>query len=164
MDKSKKTQFDTVECRLYPVVLSDNPGGKYGPSIELGWDYTELPNSGQRRLSVYERQRQKERVQRFYLSHARRESILREASYSKADIRKATSRKRSIQRRRASSNLFMSPITKIKSRVREGRRARKLKAANRNLQKMEDGDRLFYEHNEVYKGWWKPHLEVTLFK
>jgi hypothetical protein len=31
--------FDRIEIREYPVTLGDNPGGNWGPPLQLSWDY-----------------------------------------------------------------------------------------------------------------------------
>lgn len=159
---AKKTRFDTVEIRNYPFVLSDNPGGKYGPSIELGWEYINEPikssndaskNAGVLNLNAYEKQRQGKRKNRLYLSHLERESMLLEAGYSEEDLARAIHRKNSIRRGMLLSNLLMNPVTKMQMKLQGERRIRKLGRANTNLKAMQKNGDMFYEHSEIYRSW-----------
>mmetsp|Transcript_7083 Transcript_7083/g.12697 ORF Transcript_7083/g.12697 Transcript_7083/m.12697 type:complete len:175 (+) Transcript_7083:117-641(+) len=166
---TKKTRFDTVEIRHYPCVLSDNPGGMYGPPIELGWEYNAHPgdsiNNGSEknvqnilRLSAYEKERHGKRRKSLYLSHVQRESMLRDANYTEKELKRAIQRKNCARRKRSMSNFltYLHPVTKIQSKIHNGRRVKKLRKAKKNLQKMNEGHNLFYEHSEIYQGWWIP--------
>ena len=110
---TKTTRFDTVEIRYYPCVLSDNPGGHYGPAIELGWEYTE----NRLRLSEYEKKRQGKRRSNLYISHLRREMMLLELDYTPGELEKAIRRKNSIRRKRKVSNMLANPVVRLHLRI-----------------------------------------------
>lgn len=152
---AKTTRFDTVEIRHYPFVLSDNPGGSYGPPIELGWEYTE----NRLRLSEYEMERQGKRRKRknLYLSHLRRETMLKEANYTQVELERAIRRKNSIRRKRKISYVLINPIIKICWMIRGENQQKKLRRAKKNLQLLE-GEGMFHEHSDIYGGWWLPDL------
>ena len=174
---TKKIQFDTIEIRTYPVVLSNNPACEYGPSIELGWNYNkeEATHKTIRRVSQYEKERfgkrrreKPGRPSQMYLSQVRREAILRDLGFSDKDVKKAMKDKRKARRQRSVSK-FLSTGTRIKATVNGRRKERKVMRAVRNLKKRQEknnsngeSDGLFCDNATVYKGWWIPFSAYIL--
>mmetsp|Transcript_26635 Transcript_26635/g.56661 ORF Transcript_26635/g.56661 Transcript_26635/m.56661 type:complete len:198 (+) Transcript_26635:201-794(+) len=172
---TKKTRFDYVEIRHYPVVLSNNPGGSFGPPIELGWEYDAHPHGGiddgsgrsdiDNKLSIhlYEKERRVERRASFRLSHFKRKTMLKEANYTESELEGAMQRKDCVRRDRRVSNLaiHLNPVAKIRSVIRHDRRRKKLKKALTNLRKM-GGDDSFFEHSEIYRGWTIPLFGIHI--
>lgn len=174
---TKKIQFDTIEIRTYPVVLSNNPACEYGPSIELGWNYNkeEAAHKTIRRVSQYEKERfgkrrreKPGRPSQMYLSQVRREAILHDLGYSDKEVKKAMKDKRKARRQRSVSK-FLSTGTRIKATVNGRRKERKVMRAVRNLKKRQEKnnsngecDGLFFDNSTVYKGWWIPFSAYIL--
>ncbi|KAL7526014.1 hypothetical protein ACHAWF_001598 [Thalassiosira exigua] len=168
MTATKQTRFGTVEIRRYPIVLSDNPGGKHGPPIELGWDYTEDGNemSNDRRetaggtmsVSFYEKGRQGRRRSRLYLSHLQREEMLLQAEYTQRELDRATRRATTVRRKRCLSYMLSNPAQKVESNVRGDVAARKLRRAKENLRDLRDDDGHFHDHSDIYDCWWLPSI------
>ena len=170
---TKKIQFDTVEIRTYPVVLSNNPACEYGPSIELGWNYNkeEAAHKTIRRVSQYEKERfgkrrreKPGRPSQMYLSQVRREAMLHDLGYSDKEVKKAMKDKRKARRQRSVSK-FLSTGTRIKATVNGRRKERKVMRAVRNLKKRQEKNNsndLFCDNATVYKGWWIPFSAYIL--
>ena len=56
--QTKQVKFHTVEIREYDIILSNNPACEVGPSIEIGWDYTDVNTADNAiRVSQYEKER-----------------------------------------------------------------------------------------------------------
>ena len=156
-NNEKKTRFATVKVRQYPCVLSDNPGGHYGPSIELGgWYCKTTHDDGSsetvKRLSIFERERVINRRNCFYLSHNKRERMLLRANYTEQDLASAMQSKQAVQRSRYVSNLLQSPATRVSWMFRASKREKKLGRATKNLYKLQ-GDTFFFSHEEIYGEW-----------
>ena len=156
----KKTQFDTVEVYFHPPTISNNPGSNLGPSIELDW---KAYGESKLKLDTYEQTRPGRMQQRksIYMSHLRRECMLREANYSDGDIKQAIQQKNIIIKQRQQSILFMNPIHKVKMRIDQNTRDMKIHRAKLNLEKLakEDGS-LFHDHDEIYDKWWHPDINL----
>jgi hypothetical protein len=160
---TKATRFDTIEIRYYPVVLSDNPAGKYGPPIELGWEYytTEQHdvdgcNASKLNLDAYEMERRPRR-KKIYLSQVAREAMLRNANYTEKELQEAMRRKNRARSSRTANNMLMylNPLNCLRQKVECDVQIKKLKKAKKNLRKL-SADGGFHEHSDIYNGWWRP--------
>jgi hypothetical protein len=154
----KVTQFDTIEIRYYPVVLSDNPAGEYGPPIELGWEYTtQHTTSTAAKVDAYESERQHTRKNRLYLSQDAREALLRDANYSEKEMKEAMRRKKWARLSRSANNLILriNLFDNVSQTIRNGVQSKKLKRARKNLRKLKASGG-FHEHSDIYDGWWVP--------
>ena len=160
---NKVTRFDTIEIRYYPVVLSNNPGGKYGPPIELGWEYytteqhdIDSCNASKFNLDVYERDRRPKR-KNIYLSQVAREAMLRDAEYTEKELEEAMRRKNRARSSRTANNMLMwlDPLYCLRQKVEYEVQIKKLKKARKNLLKL-SADGGFHEHSKIYNGWWRP--------
>jgi len=162
--QTKQIKFNTVEIREYPIVLSNNPACEYGPSIEIGWEYTDTLF----KVSQYEKERigkrRRERPGRqsqLYLSQVRREAILKEAGYTDEEVKTAVKDKRRARMQRSMST-FLGVGTRINATFKGTKKERKIMRAVRNLQKLQDNGKgesstgLFCDNASVYKGWWMP--------
>lgn len=172
--KKKKVSFDAVEIREYPIVLSDNPASKYGPSLELGWDYrlaTVVQPIGQKkerpigegplRVDDYEDMRpssKRRTLKNLYLHLPTREFRIKKHNFTDEEIAKAAAIKAKIHASRERSNFCQNPVTTLyKGLVIAGRRTKKVQRAVRNLKKQKAA-----ETDDIYKGWWLP-LSAHLF-
>lgn len=164
-EKTKTLQFDRVDIREYDTVLSNNPACRYGPSIELGWEYHQGRHHHDVSVSQYEKERQGKRrtkASQYYLSEVQREATLQQANFSKQDIKKATKSKNKARRRRDASNFVLN--FNVALMVREAKKNKKLARARRNLKKAKvapataskQEEPLLLEHDNLYKGWWLP--------
>ena len=169
--KTNQIKFNKVEIREYDICLSNNPACEYGPSIEIGWEYTDIYTAANAvRVSQYEkertgrrRQEKRGRPSKLYLSQVRREAILKEAGYTDKEVRTAVREKRKARLLRSFST-FQSLGTRINATVKGGRKERKILRAVRNLKKLQDKRKrmgesptdLFFDNASVYKGWWIP--------
>jgi len=170
--QTKQIKFNTVEIREYHIVLSDNPACGYGPSIEIGWEYT---TTNCFKVSQYEnerigqRRREKHgRPSQLYLSQVRREAMLKEAGYNEKEVKTAVRNKRRAQYQRSMSTC-LSLGTRIDATVKGIKKERKVMRAVRNLQRLQQNrkgesstDYLFCNNASVYKGWWMP-LSAYIF-
>ena len=176
--------FDTVEIREYPIVLSDNPATRRGPSLELGWEYRlaseihpidHISTGGEEyakinagRLSVYEYEMlrpssQRRPMHKLYLFQPTREHRIRMHHFTVTEIREVEIVKSQIRQSRERSNVCRNPLTLVRKDCRESVRRSKVKRAVRNLKKpnCEMSDPLTTA-NGIYNGWWLP-LSAHLF-
>ena len=162
---SPEVQFDRVDIREYNTVLSNNPACRYGPSIELGWEYRQDQRQHDVSVSQYEKARQGKRrtkASQYYLSEVQREATLQRANFSKQDIKKATKSKNKARRQRNASNFVLN--FNVPLMVREAKKNKKLARARRNLKKAKvapatankQAEPVLLEHETLYKGWWLP--------
>jgi hypothetical protein len=151
----KKVSFDAVEIRSYPIVLSNNPECHYGPSIELGWEYTASPYASP--LGDYEASRPKRRtVRQLYLSQVQREKLL-EPIVSPEELQQALKEKERARMYRKLSNSLQDPVSKVGDSVRASRRSKQIQRAVRNLQKKQKGAAPAPDEAiDIYSGWWLP--------
>ena len=171
--QTKQVKFNTVEIREYDIILSNNPACEVGPSIEIGWDYTDVNTADNAiRVSQYEKERfGKRRVEKhgrqskLYLSQVRREAILKEAGYTDKEV-KAAIRDKQKARLQRSVSTFESLGTRINATIKGGRKERKVLRAVRNLQKLQKREPstsyLMCDHASLYKGWWIPFSAYIL--
>uniref|UniRef100_A0A7S2PCG5 Uncharacterized protein n=1 Tax=Skeletonema marinoi TaxID=267567 RepID=A0A7S2PCG5_9STRA len=137
--QTKQIKFNTVEIREFPIVLSNNPACEYGPSIEIGWEYTDINTADNAiRVSQYEKERfgkrrheKKGRPSKLYLSQVRREAILKEAGYTDKEVKRAV-REKSKARLKRSVSTFLSVGTRINATIKGRRKERKVMRAVRN--------------------------------
>ena len=173
--QTKHVKFNTVEIREYEIILSNNPACEYGPSIEIGWEYTDINTADDAiRVSQYEKERFGKRRQekngrpsKLYLSQVRREAILKEAGYTNKEIHAAIRDKRKARLQRSVST-FQSLGTRIKATVKGGRKEQKVLRAVRNLQKLQNKQKgesptdLLLDNASLYKGWRIPFSAYIL--
>ncbi len=99
--KERGVQFSTIEIREYPITLGDNPGGRSGPPISLGWDYS---ISSKMNLDTYESRRDptiRRSISEFYISSQDRVcALLKTDGCSMKDIFDACATARSIRKDR----------------------------------------------------------------
>lgn len=158
--KSKKSvSWDTVEVRIYTMVLSTNPAAHFGPAVELGWEYCladslnmlvdqhqasdgeqeqpliKKPHQIQGRMTVdnYEAIRpsdcRRRKLGEMYLDGRVRHELL-EADYTIDEIQEAIREKITIARTRANSKTYVTSWMRDKQK-----RIRKVKRAVKNLQR-----------------------------
>ena len=162
---SPEVQFDRVDIREYDTVLSNNPACRYGPSVELGWEYHQDQHHHNLAVSQYEKERQGKRrakASQYYLSEVQREATLERADFSKKDIMKATKEKNKARRQRDASNFVLN--FNLVLMMRDAKKNKKLARARRNLKKAKvapavaskDEEPVILEHDDLYKGWWLP--------
>jgi|Transcript_12037 hypothetical protein len=150
--------FGTVEIREYPVVLGDNPECHYGPSVNLGWEYT--LSKGAEPLNEYEKARSPRRkIRQLYMSQVRREALL-EPAYSKDEVKQAIRLKQKVRQQRKFSNTSISPLKNIGAGLRHWSTNKKVKRAVRNLNKQNaTTNESSVAKKNIYSGWWLPLSE-----
>jgi hypothetical protein len=167
----KKVSFDAVEIREYPIVLSTNPATKYGPVLELGWEYRlasriqpidplqrkEREIEGRLLVNEYEALRpsaQRRTLKGLYLFQPTREYRIKLHNYSDAEIAEAVAEKAKIFESRERSNLCRNPVSIIcEGCILSARRTKKVKRAVRNLNKRKAAAA---DRRDIYRGWWLP--------
>lgn len=78
--------FGSVQIRHYERILSDNPASRKGPSIGIGWKYTEHEPI---KVSKFEGLRKKQRCRRaseLVLSRKQRERLIYQLGYTERDM------------------------------------------------------------------------------
>lgn len=111
----RRVTFQEVRVRDYPITLSVNPASRFGPAIELGWDYnaeTVVP------IDEYENYRNGKRrtVQNLYLFLPTRVYRLKHLDYTDQEIAEAIREKDQIVKQRDKSNASWawSPIETVR--------------------------------------------------
>jgi hypothetical protein len=94
-----RVTFENVCVRDYPITLSVNPASRFGPAIELGWDYNDeiiVP------IDEYEERRHSQRrsLHRLYLFFPTRIDRLKNLNYTDDEIQAAELEKDVIVRQR----------------------------------------------------------------
>lgn len=142
MAKSK-LQFDTIEIREFPIILSNNPSCKYGPSIELGWEYDANSSDGTIIVSHYEKLREGKRRKEkagcqsiLYLSQVQREAMLRDAGYSDKEVLNAMKTKAKARRQRSLSKHDSVPFM-LRATFKASMREKKVGRAVRNMRRLQ---------------------------
>ena len=154
MKDKKKVSFDQVQVREYPVVLSQNPAGHYGPAIEIGWEYrlaSKVPplknvkyekevkeielDEGRAAVDEYERMRPssfRRNETKLYLFVNQREYYVKSNNFTDDEIQEARMKKEALflQRKRSSRR---NPVARCKEGIEASRRTKKVKRAVRNL-------------------------------
>jgi hypothetical protein len=160
-------QFDKVEIREFPIILSNNPSCHYGPSIELGWEYTATNSSdASMKVSQYEKLREGKRRRekagrpsKLYLSQVRREAMLKDAGYTNKEVKMAAKDKKKARRQRT-VNRYLNVQSLVKSHFKVSRTEKKVGRAIRNMErlrrKQENELDSFYDNSAIYSGWWLP--------
>jgi HD-like signal output (HDOD) protein len=95
--------FANVQVREYPITLSVNPASRFGPAIELGWDYNDeivVP------IDEYEDRRHGHRrtMPLLYLFFPTRIDRLKNLNYTDAEIHAAEREKEIIIQQRDQTN------------------------------------------------------------
>lgn len=124
----RRVTFHEVRIRDYPITLSINPASRFGPAIELGWDYnteTVLP------IDEFEKYRNGKRrtLQKLYLYLPTRVFRLKNLDFTDAEISQAICEKDQIvkQRDRSNASWAWSPIDTVRREWRAVRRHRAVK-------------------------------------
>jgi hypothetical protein len=185
MKDEKKVSFDEVQLREYPVVLSQNPAGQYGPAIEIGWEYrlaSEVPplknvkyekivkalelDKGCTAVDEYEKIRPslfRRNEKNLYLFVNQREHYARSNNFTDEEIEEARKKKEALflQRRRSSRQ---NPVVRFKDGIEATRRTKKVKRAVRNLEtkKIEPNEEGSID-GSIYTGWWVPLSAYILY-
>jgi len=152
--------FGFVDVRVYNVILGNNPECRFGPPIELGWEYRPVhPDCGGAVvLSDYERERSKQRegrkVRPRYLPRVYREKLLESVATEK-EVKDAMREKSEARKRRRLTNRLRAPGSRFLAKFLSERRGWKIRRAVRNLKKAGIG-------GNIYRGWWLP-LSAYLF-
>jgi hypothetical protein len=112
--------FGNMQIREYNVALSDHPSCSYGPPIQLSWDYREkeiVP------LAQYEEDRTRrgrrgghQLLLSFYERHF---MLIKQAGYSKREIRETMKEVERVKRERMVTDLFLpaSPLDETMEHV-----------------------------------------------
>jgi hypothetical protein len=163
MTTKQRIQFDTVQIREFPIILSNNPSCHYGPSIELGWEYSTNTSDETITVSQYEKLREGKRrtgrPSKFYLSQVRREAMLKDAGYTDREVKNAIKDKQKARRQRSLSK-YSSVRSMIQTNLKASRTEKKVGRAVRNIdrinRKQKNGSELFYDKSAIYSGRWLP--------
>ena len=94
--------FSTVEVREYNQTLGDNPSVRFGPPIQLDWDYT-LANDVPEDLDLYEARRGPRRRKHKYLgtsNYHRKNRLIHVWGFTPEEVRQAKRRAKTIRRQR----------------------------------------------------------------
>lgn len=83
---TKQVSFHNLQIREYDVVLGDNPSCRYGPPVEIGWDYSE---ANEIRLDDIITENSNEKKTRKLLDANVRYDMVRGAGYTDSDILKS---------------------------------------------------------------------------
>jgi len=156
MGQDHRVLFDAVEIREYPIVLGNNPSSTFGPSIEIGWEYTDLePQDVEDHVN---RKTIKRDARALYVAPVVRESLLlrSEQQYSHQDIEEAVREKNKVRQQRQRSNFITNnnPVNDVRNKVRYQKRRKKILRAIRNLQKEQEEEE--EKEQNIYRGWWLP--------
>lgn len=154
----RRVSFDLVHIREYPIVLSDNPASRSGPSIELGWEYLPASNvegltSNDGSISVHDyeaiKPSQKRRpMEKLHLRLYQRLYRVKIHDFSEHDIYAAEVEKEKIRKSRDRSNAFRNPLTRIEWNATV--RSMKIRTAVRNANSTKK------RSTNIYRGWWNP--------
>lgn len=112
--RSSKVQFASITIREYQLILGDNPSSKAGPSLSIGWEYSELPSVP---VKVFEKLRKPARsgcARDLIRSTANRERLARRLGYSWEAIAnnvRSLNKDRSQRRQTLNSNAITSIST-----------------------------------------------------
>jgi hypothetical protein len=118
---ASSVSFDKVQVREFQQVLSDNPPKDNGPSIGLGWNYTEKKDiqvnkfESKRNSSLFRRRRNT--VDALFLSSSRRERIAKDLGYTNEEIQKNV---RQVERCRIRRKKSVEEATKLGRDTDEG--------------------------------------------
>lgn len=107
LNSSKRNvSFTDVQFREYKVALSQHPSCSFGPPVELGWDYDEKES---RPLEDYEvsRSPRREKHELVLSYNVRRLILLKEAGYSKEDLRAAEREVDRVKQSRMVTEMFL---------------------------------------------------------
>ena len=168
--KSKKVTFQEVSVREYPIVLSSNPASKYGPAVEIGWEYSTSAMvkdrwgenhmcEGSLSVDQYEKLRPsaiRREPKELYLYLGARVHLVKKHHYSDSEIQSAEEEKKAILRSRKASNRLRNPAVVIKEDFVTVRRNQMIRRAVRNLHKEKR------QQDNIYAGWWLP-LSAHIF-
>ena len=103
----REVSFSNLEIRQYDVALSDHPSCSYGPPVQLSWEYQK------ERLVVpvesYEQSRspRREKEQLVLSYNERRHMLLKQAGYSKKEIKKAMKEVQRVKNERLVTDILL---------------------------------------------------------
>lgn len=94
--------FASIEVRVYPIILGDNPSVEAGAPVTIDWDFTD---SGVTSVHKFEKDRRFSRRNQedLQLSPYQRSTILRRAGYSRTEIHRVIKDVKNTQRQRKAS-------------------------------------------------------------
>jgi hypothetical protein len=120
---ARRVSFDTIQVRVYERILDVHPSTSSGPSVGLGWRYTErLPEKLSNKETVRRRNRH------FILDRKVRNEMLRDLGYTKKEISQAerVNEKIKDQRKQTLNNLTAKTMVEPSSRRKPSRNVRRL--------------------------------------
>ena len=100
----RTVSFDKVKIRVFNQALSDNPSCQAGgPSIGLGWDYSEKKDVALDKFETKRIRRRRSSKELEVLSPEKREKIARKLGYTEEQIKKNARRVERTQKQRRST-------------------------------------------------------------
>ena len=121
--RRRAVSFDSVHIRQYERILSDNPASRKGPSIGIGWRYTDQTTV---KLSQFEGIRKKQRCRRaseLVLSRKERETLIYQLGYTERDVAAMIREINKVRyKRQQTVNNLNAPIQKMEEAVETARR------------------------------------------
>jgi hypothetical protein len=111
----RSVSFGKLGVRQYSVEISDHPSCSYGPPVQLGWDFKEkeaIP------LESYEEGRHPRReIGDLVLSYYdRRFMLLKQAGYSKREVKEAVKEVERVKRERMVTDMFL-PVSPVEETI-----------------------------------------------
>ena len=103
----REVSFSNLEIRQYEVALSDHPSCSYGPPVQLSWQYQ--PDEVVVPVESYEQSRspRREKEQLVLSYNERRHMLLKQAGYSKKDVKKAMKEVQRVKNERLVTDLLL---------------------------------------------------------
>ena len=102
----RTVSFSSLSIREYPPAISDNPSCSFGPPVQLDWDYEAEETH---RIDHYEESRQPRRASHDLLLsyYDRRFLLLKQAGYSRKEVKEAMKEAERVKRERMVTDLFL---------------------------------------------------------
>lgn len=102
----RTVSFSSLSIREYPPAISDNPSCSFGPPVQLDWDYEAEETHP---IDHYEESRQPRRTSHdLVLSYYdRRFLLIKQAGYSRREIKEAMKEAERVKRERMVTDLFL---------------------------------------------------------
>jgi hypothetical protein len=115
----RNVSFGSMRIREYNVALSDHPSCSYGPPVQLSWDYQEkdeVPVDSYEEARKGNRRRGHHLLLSFYERHV---LLIKEAGYSKREIKETMKEVERVKRERMVTDLFLpaSPLDETMEHV-----------------------------------------------
>ena len=102
----RTVSFTSLSIREYPPSISDNPSCSFGPPVQLDWDYEAEETQ---MIDHYEESRQPRRANHELLLsyYDRRFLLLKQAGYSRREVKAAMKEAERVKRQRMVTDLFL---------------------------------------------------------